>query len=98
MHKKSRPEMRMLWQNDNKKTQKLCKLTVDKCGFMRYNLTCKEQKKQTQMEVHKMKKHTQGWYTFEDGARIWVRGFSKNEMKWEVIKHGKLVSFVPTFE
>lgn len=50
------------------------------------------------MEVHKMRKHTQGWYTFEDGARIWVRGFSKNEMKWEVIKHGKLVSFVPTFE
>ena len=45
-----------------------------------------------------MRKHTQGWYTFEDGARIRVRGFSKNEMKWEVIKHGKLVSFVPTFE
>ena len=45
MHKKSRPEMQMLWQNDNKKTWKLCKLTVDKCGFMRYNLTCKEQKK-----------------------------------------------------
>ena len=37
--------MRMLVQNNNKKTWELCKLAIDKYEIMRYNLTCKEQKK-----------------------------------------------------
>ena len=31
-------------------------------------------------------------YTFEDGYRTIVRGMSVNELKHEVLKHGKLVS------
>lgn len=32
------------------------------------------------------------WYTFEDGYRVCVKGFSKNELAWEVKKHGKLIT------
>ena len=35
------------------------------------------------------------WYTFEDGYRVCVRGFSAQEMRVEVRKHGKLVEVHP---
>lgn len=35
------------------------------------------------------------WYIFEDGYRVAVRGMSKNELAWEIIKHGKLVDIKP---
>ena len=50
------------------------------------------------MEVHKMKKHTQGWYTFADGTQAWFYGLSTQERKVEEHKHGKVVAFTPTFE
>lgn len=31
------------------------------------------------------------WFTFEDGYRVCVRGFSNQELKIEEMKHGKLV-------
>ena len=31
-------------------------------------------------------------YTFEDGYTCYVMGMSKNELKVEVMKHGKLIS------
>ena len=32
------------------------------------------------------------WYTFEDGYATCVRGFSQQELKIEIMKHGKVVS------
>lgn len=32
-----------------------------------------------------------GWYVFEDGYTCWYAGISKNELAWEIAKHGKLV-------
>lgn len=34
------------------------------------------------------------WFTFEDGYRVAVRGFSKQELRVEEYKHGKLISKV----
>ena len=34
------------------------------------------------------------WFTFEDGYRVCVRGFSKQELRIETIKHGKLINKV----
>ena len=34
------------------------------------------------------------WYTFEDGYKVCVRGFSENELKIEIAKHGKVVRIV----
>ena len=34
------------------------------------------------------------WYTFEDGYKCCVRGFSENELKVEIAKHGKVVRVV----
>ena len=31
------------------------------------------------------------WYYFEDGYKVCVRGFSRQELKVEVRKHGKLI-------
>lgn len=31
------------------------------------------------------------WYTFEDGYRCCVTGFSKQEMRVETTKHGRVV-------
>lgn len=31
------------------------------------------------------------WYTFADGYRVCVKGFSKSELKREIIKHGELI-------
>lgn len=31
-------------------------------------------------------------FVFEDGYVCYVRGFSANELKWEIQKHGKLTS------
>lgn len=45
-----------------------------------------------------MRKHTQGWYTFEDGTRFWIYGMSAHERKVEERKHGKIVSYIPTYE
>ena len=39
---------------------------------------------------------TRGWYTFEDGHKIWFRGLSAQEKKREIIKHGRIVKFVRT--
>lgn len=35
------------------------------------------------------------WFTFTDGYSVCVKGFSKQEMRVEVAKHGKLVSKFP---
>lgn len=34
------------------------------------------------------------WFTFEDGYSVCVKGFSKRELVWETLKHGKIVSKV----
>lgn len=34
------------------------------------------------------------WFTFEDGYAVCVKGFSKQEMKVEIRKHGRLLSKV----
>lgn len=34
------------------------------------------------------------WYTFTDGYRVCVRGFSKQELSIEERKHGRLISVV----
>ncbi len=49
-----------------------------------------------QKENKKMKKNTQGWYTFADGTQAWFFGLSAQEKAREVRKHGKIVKFVPT--
>lgn len=35
------------------------------------------------------------WFTFADGYRVCTRGFSRNELIREEIKHGKIVSKIP---
>ncbi len=37
-----------------------------------------------------------GWFTFEDGYTTWTSGYSKNELAWEVYKHGKVIKFERT--
>lgn len=32
------------------------------------------------------------WFTFTDGYRVCAKGFSKQELKIEELKHGKLIS------
>lgn len=32
------------------------------------------------------------WFTFEDGYEVCCKGFSKQEMRVEVRKHGKVIS------
>jgi hypothetical protein len=32
------------------------------------------------------------WFTFADGYRVCVRGFSKQELKVEESKHGKMIA------
>lgn len=39
-----------------------------------------------------MAKNTFYWFTFEDGYRVCVRGFSALEMRRETAQHGKLIS------
>lgn len=56
----------------------------------------KSQKGNKRKEVKKMKKTTQGWYTFADGYRVWFYGLSAQEKKVEVFHHGKVVKFEPT--
>ena len=43
-----------------------------------------------------MAKNTQGWYTFADGYQAWFAELTSSEKKMEIIKHGKIVSFIPT--
>lgn len=43
-----------------------------------------------------MKKNSQGWYTFANGTCTWFFGLSAQELKAEIRKHGKLVSFEAT--
>lgn len=43
-----------------------------------------------------MKNNTRGWYYFEDGSVQWVNGFSTREKKIEIMKHGKIIKFIPT--
>ena len=31
-------------------------------------------------------------FVFEDGYVCYVKGFSSNELKWEIHKHGKVIS------
>ena len=31
-------------------------------------------------------------FVFEDGYVCYVKGFSANELEWESLKHGKLIS------
>ena len=38
---------------------------------------------------------TQGTYTFADGYTAWFHGLSKQELKNEVFKHGKVIRFIP---
>lgn len=35
------------------------------------------------------------WFTFADGYEVCTRGFSAQEMRVEVRKHGKLISKIP---
>lgn len=42
------------------------------------------------------KNKTRGWYTFEDGCRIWFRGLSGTAKKIAIIEHGQIVDFEPT--
>jgi len=42
-----------------------------------------------------MAKIKSGYYTFADGYTCWCNGYSKLEMRNEVMKHGKLISFKP---
>ena len=39
---------------------------------------------------------TRGWYTFADGYEVWVNGYSAQERKVEIRKHGPIVKFEPT--
>lgn len=39
---------------------------------------------------------TRGWYTFADGYKCWVSGMTADEKKIEILKHGKIVRFLPT--
>ena len=32
------------------------------------------------------------WYEFEDGYMVCVKGFSRSELRYEIQKHGKLIS------
>ena len=43
-----------------------------------------------------MAKNTQGFYTFADGYKAWFAGLSGSEKKMEIIKHGKIIPFIPT--
>ena len=43
------------------------------------------------------KKNTQGIYYFEDGYNCWVHGLSAQEKRMEILKHGKIVKFIPTY-
>lgn len=42
-----------------------------------------------------MRKNTKGTYIFEDGYTVWVNGFSAQEKKVEIRKHGQIVRFIP---
>lgn len=44
-----------------------------------------------------MASRTQGFYTFADGSVIWFYGLNATEKKVEVMKHGAVVRFVPTY-
>ena len=44
-----------------------------------------------------MKQHTQGFYNFADGAVIWFYGLREVEKEIEIVKHGAVVKFVPTY-
>jgi hypothetical protein len=40
---------------------------------------------------------TKGWYIFADGAEIWFNGLSAREKRTQILKHGKIIRFIPTF-
>jgi len=42
------------------------------------------------------KNNTEGWYTFEDGFQIWVRGMDARYKRNLIIDHGKIVSYKAT--
>ena len=37
----------------------------------------------------------QGTYTYEDGYTVWYYGLSFAELRDEIRKHGKVVSYIP---
>lgn len=37
-----------------------------------------------------------GWYYFEDGTQAWFHGLSKREKDIEVLRHGRIIRFIPT--
>lgn len=39
-----------------------------------------------------MKNYNFYWFTFADGYAVCCRGFSRQELRSEVLKHGKLIS------
>lgn len=39
---------------------------------------------------------TQGYYTFEDGYKVWLNGMSAQERKVQIYKHGKIIRFEQT--
>ncbi len=41
------------------------------------------------------KTNTCGWYTFEDGFEAWYNGLGAREKKNLIMKHGKIVRFIP---
>lgn len=40
-------------------------------------------------------KYKSGWYTFADGYSCCCNGYSAQEMRQEVRKHGRLISYQP---
>jgi hypothetical protein len=38
------------------------------------------------------------WFTFADGTRIICRGMNKVELNHEILKHGKLISKIVSYE
>lgn len=43
-----------------------------------------------------MAKKSMGWYTFQDGYKCWAHGFSAQELKIEIAKHGAIIEFIST--
>lgn len=41
------------------------------------------------------KNKTRGWYEFADGFTCWVNGFSGQEKRVAISKHGAIVRFIP---
>lgn len=71
---------------------KIFKKILDRVTSLCYTIDTKKEREDLKMAKSK----TRGWYTFEDGYTCWVHGMSAQERKMEILKHGKIIKFVPT--